>query len=144
MIEHRPVAIRHGRELVEELGEHLRVVRLHLDQALHLRRFVVVVRQRMERVGHADVVVGLAADLGRHHEGEDARHVRLIRQRDQVEHQVDVLIEGRRAQRRVRDVDVRQVASLRLLNAALDFADGLEIVGQHPLVGRPQAALQRR
>ena len=87
MIEHGAVAIRHLGELVQELREHLRVIGLHLRQAVHLALLVVVMRQRMERVGDADVVVGLAADFSRHHEGENARHVGLVRQRHQVEHQ---------------------------------------------------------
>ena len=87
--------------------------------------------------------VGLAADFRRHHEGEYARHVGLVSQRHQVEHQVDVLVERKsRGAGGVGDGDVREIARFHFLNAALDLADAFEVIRQHGLVGRPQNALQ--
>ena len=47
-----------------------------------------MVRRRMMRVGSADFGIAPAAELAADHERRDARHVRLIRQHLQVEHQL--------------------------------------------------------
>ena len=51
---------------------------------------------------HADLRVGPVAHLARHHERDDARDVRLVGQRHQVEHQPDVLLEVERDAGRAR------------------------------------------
>ena len=50
-------------QLVEELREHLGVIALDLHQPLLLRLVVRMMRERVERIRHADVVVGLLADF---------------------------------------------------------------------------------
>ena len=104
-----------------------------------------MVRQRMEGIRDADEVVRLVADLGGHHEGRHAREVALECQRDEIEHQLQVLIEiARNAGRRVRQVDLRRVTPRKLLHAPLDLAHRLEVVPEHRLVARAEAALQIR
>ena len=53
-------------------------------------------RDRMMRLGHADVRIGPRARLARHLERDDARHVGLQRQHLQIEHQPDVVFPHRR------------------------------------------------
>ena len=50
-----------------------------------------MVRDRMVRVGHADLGIGAAAELAADHERHDARHVALVGEQLQVEHQPGVL-----------------------------------------------------
>ncbi len=70
-------------------------------------------RERVERIGHADVVARLLADLWRDHEALDAREVALIRERDQVEHQAEVLVEVLRGRaRHLRQRQLRDIAVL--------------------------------
>ena len=75
-----------------------------------------------------DAVRGVAAEL----EGEDARDVRGERQRLQIEHQLDVLLERiGHADRRAGQLARLAAAVLRLdaLDAPLDLADVVEVVG---------------
>jgi hypothetical protein len=44
----------------------------------------------MERVGHADVVVGAVRAFGDHDVRGDARQIGLVGQRDQIEQQIDL------------------------------------------------------
>ena len=71
VIQHRAVAVGHVGKLADELRERLAVVGLDLDQLLLPGLVVLMVRERMECVRHADVVVGDVAPLASHHEAED-------------------------------------------------------------------------
>ncbi len=67
----------------------------------------------------------------------------MIRQRDQIEHQGDVLLEsGGCSGGCFRDGHVREVVRFHLLHAALDLPDGIEIIAEHGLVLRAEAALE--
>ncbi len=93
--------------------------------------------------GHADVVVRAVRALGHHDVRRDARDVRLVREVDQVEHQLHLLVEVRQlADRRVGQVDRRQIALRRLRDAPLRLAHALEVVVEHALVGGAELALQ--
>ena len=71
------------------------------------------------------------------------RDVRLVRQREQIELQRDVLFERlRHANRRVRHDDARRRLLLRLLDPLLDLADVVEIVVQPGFVLRRRDPLQ--
>src|SRR5690606_35504284 len=95
------------------------------------------------RIANADVVVGHVADLRRHHEGRDARYVGLEREREQIEHQVDVLVEAvRYTCRRIRQRPLRQVARLEPLYAALDFPDALEVIVDLRAIARAERPLE--
>ena len=85
----------------------------------------------------------VAADLER----EDARDVGGERQRLQVEHQLDVLVErvghaGRRAGQLARLA--ARVARLDALDAPLDLADVVEVLIEPRAVGRRRASLRSR
>ena len=80
--------------------------------------------------GTPDLRIGAVADFARHHEGEDARDVGFVRQRQQVEHQLDMLfVDERNAGRRFRNDEIGVAADLRFraLEAALDLADAFEV-----------------
>ncbi len=99
MIEQRAVAFRRRLELGEELGEQRDVELVDLRHPGDLRRVVAVVRQRVVRVGHADLGIGAVAGLAGELEGDDAGDVALEGQHLQVEHQPGVVGVGRRARR---------------------------------------------
>ena len=85
----------------------------------------------------------MVADLRGHHHGEDARQVCLIRQRNKIEHQVEVLVEGvGNAGRGVGQIQLRQITLFHLLNAPLDLANGFEIVIEHDAVFGAHARLE--
>ena len=94
------------------------------------------------RLAHADLRIRPLAGLARHHEREDAREVGLVGHGQQVEHQPRMFLERLGdAERRVDGDDALGVRCLRSLDAALDFADVVEIVAQPDAIGRTDAAL---
>ena len=141
MIEERTVAVRRRLQLREELGDQLSVVHVRARIALDPLRLVLMVRQRVVRFVDADFRQHDVAQLARHHEGRDARDVRLERHGHQVVHHVDELAEFIR-QRRWRCSYRRRGLALHLLDARLDLADILQVVVEAAPVGRAQAALQ--
>ncbi len=105
---------------------------------------VGVMADRVERIRHADVVVGAVGAFGDHHVRRDAREIRLIGERDQVEHEPDLLVEVLElADRRVRHLDALEVARAGHLHAPLDLANGVEIVRQLRLVAGAEIVAQR-
>ena len=102
---------------------------------------VAVVRERMVRIGHADLGVGAVAGLARELEGDDPRDVALQRQHLQVEHQPRVVGVGRPARRPGRSRSGSWLSArlgLGLLNAPLDLAHGLEILADPGAIRRPE------
>ena len=106
---------------------------------------VLVVRGRVERglvaALRIDAVRGVAAQLER----EDARGVGGEGNRLQVEHQLDVLLERvRHADRRARQLArlARAVRGFDALDAALDLAHVVEVVGQAGAVGGAEVLVQ--
>jgi hypothetical protein len=87
VIQERAVAFRRRLQLLEVVGEERHVERVDLRHARDLLRIVAVVRQRVMRIGHADLGIGAVARLARELERHDARDVALHRQHLQVEHQ---------------------------------------------------------
>src|SRR5205823_9038337 len=76
--------------------------------------------------------------LARHHDGADTRDVGLERQRLQVEQQLDVFLErARQAHRLIRHGEAA-VGRLRLCDALLDIADGVEVFAQLRAVTRAE------
>ena len=51
---------------------------LNLRQLVELHRVILVMRQRMERVRHTDLVIRTHADFLRHHESRDPRDIRRL------------------------------------------------------------------
>ncbi len=99
VIEQRSVAVGRGRELVQELREQRDVTGVELDEIRDLLRVVAVMRHGVVRLGDAEIGVDALAGVAAHHEGEDARDVRFVSQREQIELQRDVLVETIRGRR---------------------------------------------
>ena len=103
------------------------MVALDSHELLQTLELVRVVRKRMERVGHADVVVCPIRAFGDHDVRGHARQVRLVGKGDEVEHDLDLLVERiELADRRFGQLDTRQIALLRFLDAPFDL-DGQEV-----------------
>jgi hypothetical protein len=90
VIEQRAVSVGRRLQALEVIRELLDVIRVDLRDLLDLRQLSGIVRDRMMRIGHADLRVGHAAVLATHHEGDDARQIALIGQHLQVDHQPHV------------------------------------------------------
>ena len=89
----RAVALGRLPQLLDELREQRREVRVDLRVQRHLVGLVAVMRHVVVRLGDAERREGPLARLARHHEREDARQVGLVGHRQQVEHQRRVLLE---------------------------------------------------
>jgi hypothetical protein len=75
------------------------------------------------------VVVGAVGAFSHHDVGRHAGQIRAVRQRDQVEHQVDLLVERVQLSDRSRwYLDGGEVAARRQLHTPLDLAHRLQIV----------------
>ena len=93
VIEQRPVAIRRIPQFFQILAEQHQMMPLNARALLHLRRVVLVVRQRMMRLGDPNLRIGPAGLLAAIHESDDPGQVRLIGQQLQIVQQPDVLLE---------------------------------------------------
>ena len=113
MVEQRAVAFRRGLQLLQEVGEQRHVERVDLGHLRDLLRIVAVVRERMVRIGHADLGIGARAGFARQLEGDDAGDVALQRQHLQVEHQPGVVGVGGRHAHRAVEVGQARVGGLR-------------------------------
>jgi len=145
VVDERAVAVRRAGQLGHELAEERHVVLVDLLHLLDLLAVAAVVRQRVVRVGDADLRIRRAALLAADHVGEDARGVGLVGEHEQVVHQPGVVLErdrdaGGRFQQRQFAVGLR----FGDLDAPLDLAHGVEVVVQLALVLAGQPALQLR
>jgi hypothetical protein len=86
-------------------------------------------------------VVSAVGAFGDHDVRRHASQIRAVRQGDQVEHQVDLLVERvQLSDRSRRHLDGRQVAARRHLHAPLDLTHRLEVVVQHHAIAGTQIA----
>ena len=106
VIQQRAVTFRRRLQLLEVIREQRHVERVDLRHPRDLVRIVAVMRQRMMRIGHADLGVGAVARLARELERDHPRHVALQRQHLQVEHQLRVI--GIRRRHADRPIEIRQ------------------------------------
>ena len=91
----------------------------------------------MVRLGDADVRIRPLTQFASEHEREDTRQVGLIRDRQQIEQQLDVLLERLgHAHRRIRHVEQRFRLLLGALNAPLDLANVIEVLVEARTVAR--------
>ena len=100
-------------------------------------------RQRMVRVGHADLRIRPPADFARQHECADPGQVGLIGQREQIHHQHCMLGVGAGDPHRL--VDHGQlpcILRLRHLETSFDVSHRLEILVEPRPVGPSQYTLQ--
>ncbi len=119
------------------------MVALNRDELLDALQVVRMVRQRVEGVGNADVVVGPVGAFADHEVRGDPSHVCLVGQHDQIEHQTYLLVEIRQlTDRCVGQLDTGEIALRCLFDAALRLAHGFQIVAQNGAVPGTQTALQ--
>ena len=110
---------------------------------LILVQIVGVVRHGMERIRNADVVVGAVRAFRDHDVGRHAREVGLVRERDQVEHQLDLLAEVFQfPDGSIGNLERRQILRRRHLRAPLDLANAFQIAVENGAVAAPEVALQ--
>jgi hypothetical protein len=93
VIEQRAVAVGRRLQLVEEVGQHLHVIAVDDREAIHLRARVGVMRRDVEALAHAALRIYGQARVARVHHRRDARDFRAERQRLQVVHHLEVLVE---------------------------------------------------
>ena len=143
MVQQRAVAVLRRLELQQEVGEELHVIGVDLRQLLDLLGHVLVMAERVVRLRNADLRIGRTALLAPDHERDHARHVGLVGQQHQVEHQRGVLFIRDRDPRRSRNRGQLAVGLLLDdLDAPLDLAGGFQVlVDLAPVVGR-QSRLQ--
>src|SRR2546423_1427532 len=82
----RALPVRCRGQLCNEFGEFLHVPGLDLHQLINTLDVVRVVRNRMKRVWHADMIVSPVRPFGHLDERRYAGEVGLVCQREQVEH----------------------------------------------------------
>ncbi len=102
-----------------------------------------MVRAGMMGIAESDFRIGAAAHLVTHHERDDARHVGLPGEHQEVGHQLEVFREHFR--RAGRAFDLRHVAVALLvgeLHAALDVADRFQILVDLAAIGSTELAAQ--
>ena len=142
MVEQRAVAVRRGGHAVEQIRELRHLIGVDLRDFDDLFRLLLVVRDRMVRIGHADLRERHAAELAAQHERNDARQVRLVRQHLQVAHQLHMIVEA--VGHAGRMVDDRQLARALFFgagNPALDVTDRVEIFHElHAVAGANRSA----
>ena len=145
VIEERAIAVGRRLQALEVVREHLHVVRVDLRHLLDLLHLAGVVRNRVMRVGHADLRVSHAAVLAPDHERNHAREIALIRQHLQVEHQLHVRFPvGGNAGRMVDEGQLLVGLRFGELNTLLDVANRRQIFGEFHAIGRGQRALEMR
>src|SRR5437868_3477784 len=91
MIEQRAVYVRRRFQLLHESSEKLHVEAVDLRYLLDEVGMPTMVRERMVRVGDADLGIGTHAALAPQHHCRNACQVGLKRDRLQIEHQLHVL-----------------------------------------------------
>src|SRR5438094_387137 len=143
VVEERTVAVRRVLQRVEELREELDVVRIDLHDFRDVRRVVAVVRDGVVLLADANLRIRPLAQLAIAHEREDARQIAAIRERQQVVHQRQMLVErvrhaGRQGDRR----DGGAVARFGPLDATLDLAHILEIVAKPRAIAGAERSLK--
>ena len=138
------IALRHRRQLLQEVVEQRDVELVDLRQLRHLLGVVAVVRRRVVRIRHPDLGIGPVARLAGELEGDDPGHVGLERQHLEIEHQPGVVGIGCRHADRPVDVGQRAVVGLgfRLLDAPLHLAHRVEVLADLDPVAGAQHALE--
>ena len=143
MIQQRAIAIGCRRHLGDEVRKALHVVALDLHQLVQALHVIGVVRQGVERIRHANVVVGAIGAFRHHHVSGHARQVGLVGERQQVELQLHLRIEvvqfAGRCLGQFRSADVLR---LRLLHAALDLPHAFQVVVERDPISGAQIALE--
>ena len=133
VVEHVAVAIGNGLQLGQQVRHQADVVAIDLLEVGDALVAIEVMRAGVERGGRAAAREHAVRDVAAELEREDARRVGGKRHRLQVEHQLDVFLEGiGHANGRTRQFTrlARLVATLDFLNAPLNFANILQVVSE--------------
>ena len=93
-VEQAAIAFALGLQLVEEVGELLHVKTINLCDTRQFAAVASVMRNAMVRIPYSDEGIAAVAAIMGEQKGADARGVRLERQRHQVEHHPDLLLES--------------------------------------------------
>ena len=143
VVEQRAVTIGRICQLLNEGSKAFNVVALDQHQLTQALQVVGVVRQRMEGIGHADMVVRAVGAFGDHDVGRHAGKVGLIREREQVEQQFYLFVEVvELAHRRSRNFEVAQILRGRQVHAPFNFTHCVEIAFENDAVGSTQRTFQ--
>ena len=131
-------------QLLEKISQRFDVIRIQFRVILHLFRIVAVVRHRVMRLGQANLGVWAIHVFASHHQRADTCDVRLERQHLQVEHQLDVLLEGFGHAGRLLGQCKVPVGRFGLRDALFDVANGVEILAELGAVTRAESPAKRR
>ena len=144
MIEQRAVAVCGRTQFLDEVRQQAGVVAVDQGELIHVRAVIRMMRRHMEPVAHAALRINGAAGVARIHHGGDARDVRLKRQSLQVEHDLEVVVERfGNAHGRIGHFQVFGRLVLGLLDAALDLAYVVQVIGHAGAVGSGQLLVER-
>ncbi len=145
LVEEAGAALLDACEPIEEVGNQPHVVPVDLGELQDVVGPAAVVRRRMEALVDTALGVDPAGGVPAHLEREDAGHVRLEGERLQVEHQLDVLVEGvghTRGRTRQFALFAAFVAGHHAGDPPLDLADVVEVAFHSPPVDGVQLPLQ--
>ena len=144
VIQHRAVAVFRRRHLLQEFGEALHVPGLDLRNLGNSLRLVGMVGNGMERIGHPNVVVGLVRAFSHHEVRGDTGNVRLVRDRDQIEHEINLFVElVVHADGTFGNLHAGDIRGRDDLRASFDFAHALQILIHPCTIAGPQLRLER-
>ena len=145
MIEQRPVSVRRLRQLVHEIREHGDVIAIQPGVIRLALLVLTVMRAGMKRDRDAAFRVRASGEVARVEHRGDAGDVRAERQREQIEVQLDVLVEGLRNPDRDERVWRRGGRGLcRDLQAPFDLAYILRVLVEAQAIGRIEPDLEPR
>ena len=103
-----------------------------------------MVRCHVEAFADAALRIHRAAGIAGVHHGGDARDIGAEGQNFQIEHELEVIVEGfGDPHRRLGQFQTGRHLGFRLLNPALDFAHVIEIFREFGTVGKRKIALER-
>src|SRR5262249_42026240 len=93
VVEQRSLAVANGGELAQKLAKSIHVPCLNFHQLFDSSEIVGMVRDRVKRIGDADMVVGSVGSFRHHHVRNYASQICAISQRDQLEEKLHLFIE---------------------------------------------------
>ena len=145
VVEQRAIAVGRRLQLLQEVRQRRRVMRVDLGQQRDLLRRIPMMRQPMMPFGDADFRIRAATQLLRQHEGADPRQIGLVGEHLQVQHQLRVL-EERRGHRGglLHEGQFARALGFGGLEPELDVANGLQVVVEADAIGGPDALLRAR
>ena len=135
MVEQRSFSVRRCGHFGDKLREFLHVPRLDLDELVDSFQIVGMVRDRMEGIRNADMVVGPVRPFRNHDVGNHASEVGLEGERNQIEHQLHLLGEILQlANGSIGNLQTGKIHCSGLLRPALDLADGFQVAVENGAV----------